>query len=171
MDRSRLGRGLAILAVAALAVAVVSPAFSAATLTKAKVKQIARKQATKVFNTKSTGLQAKCTDGTVLAWALVDELPGPVFSTEQVIRSFNCMGGPIEVRFTGFYQVRVPGITTPSIQANESLAASVTVAEDTDNYASYLALGGDDFISVRITDGDTTNPTQSEFTIAIYNVP
>jgi hypothetical protein len=48
MDRSRLGRGLAILAVAALAVAVVSPAFSAAPLTKAKVKKIAKKQVKKV---------------------------------------------------------------------------------------------------------------------------
>jgi hypothetical protein len=47
MNRSRLGRGLAILAVAALAVAVVSPAFSAAPLTKAKVKKIARKEAKK----------------------------------------------------------------------------------------------------------------------------
>lgn len=43
MDRSRVGRGLAIMAIAALAVAVVSPAFSAAPLTKAKVKKIANK--------------------------------------------------------------------------------------------------------------------------------
>jgi hypothetical protein len=48
MDRSRFGRGLAILAVAALAVAVVSPAFSAAPLTKAKVKKIAKKQINKL---------------------------------------------------------------------------------------------------------------------------
>jgi hypothetical protein len=47
MNRSRLGRGLALLALAALAVAVVSPAFSAAPLTKAKVKKIARKEAKK----------------------------------------------------------------------------------------------------------------------------
>jgi hypothetical protein len=44
MRNPRIGRGLAILAVAALAVAVVSPAFSAAPVTKAKVKRIARKQ-------------------------------------------------------------------------------------------------------------------------------
>jgi hypothetical protein len=48
MDRSRLGRGLAIPAVAALAVAVVSPAFSAAPVTKAKVKKIAKKQIKKL---------------------------------------------------------------------------------------------------------------------------
>jgi hypothetical protein len=48
MDRSRLGRGLAILAVAALAMAIVSPAFSAAPLTKAKVKKIAKKQINKL---------------------------------------------------------------------------------------------------------------------------
>jgi hypothetical protein len=47
MDRSRFGRALAILAVAALAVAVVSPAFSVVTLTKAKVKKIATKVAKK----------------------------------------------------------------------------------------------------------------------------
>jgi hypothetical protein len=47
MDRARLGRGLAILAVAALAVAVVSPAFSAAPVTKGKVKKIAKKVAKK----------------------------------------------------------------------------------------------------------------------------
>jgi hypothetical protein len=50
MSRSRLGRGLAVLALAALAVAVVSPAFSAAPLTKAKVKKIARKEAKKQIN-------------------------------------------------------------------------------------------------------------------------
>jgi hypothetical protein len=49
MDRSSLGRGLAVLAVAALAVAVVSPAFSATPLTRAKVKMIARKQAIQVL--------------------------------------------------------------------------------------------------------------------------
>lgn len=45
MDRSRVGRGVAVLAVAALVVAVVSPAFSAAPLTRAKVKKIAKKVA------------------------------------------------------------------------------------------------------------------------------
>lgn len=35
MDRSRVGRGVAILAVAVLAMAVVGPAFSTAPLTKA----------------------------------------------------------------------------------------------------------------------------------------
>lgn len=48
MNRSRLSRGVAILAVVALGVAVVSPAFSAAPLTKAKVKKIARKQVKRV---------------------------------------------------------------------------------------------------------------------------
>lgn len=56
MDRSRLGRGLAILAVAALAVAVVSPAFSAAPLTKAKVKKIAKKVAKQQINSLVPGM-------------------------------------------------------------------------------------------------------------------
>jgi hypothetical protein len=48
MDRPRIGRGVAILAVAALAVAVVSPAFGAAPVTKAKVKKLAKKQINKL---------------------------------------------------------------------------------------------------------------------------
>ena len=43
-----LGRAVAVLAVVALAAMVVSPAFSAFNPTKAKIKQIAKKQATKV---------------------------------------------------------------------------------------------------------------------------
>jgi hypothetical protein len=53
MDLSRVGRGVAIMAIAALAVAVVSPAFSAAPLTKAKVIKIAKKVANKQINAKS----------------------------------------------------------------------------------------------------------------------
>jgi hypothetical protein len=48
MKNSRIGRSVAVLAVAALAVAVVSPAFSAAPLTKGKVKKIAKQQIKKL---------------------------------------------------------------------------------------------------------------------------
>jgi hypothetical protein len=72
MRNPRLGRGLAILAVAALAVAVVSPAFSAAPLTKAKVKKIA----TKVLKNK------------------IDEFGNPIFIQETEFRRF----GPIEMQ-------------------------------------------------------------------------
>jgi hypothetical protein len=47
MKNSRIGRSVAVLAVAALAVAVVSPAFSAAPLTKGKVKKIVKKEINK----------------------------------------------------------------------------------------------------------------------------
>lgn len=55
MNRSRLVRGLALLALAALAVAVVSPAFSAAPLTKAKVKKIVRKEIKKLAPSLTVG--------------------------------------------------------------------------------------------------------------------
>jgi hypothetical protein len=51
-----VGRGVAILAVAALAMAVVGPAFSAAPVTKAKVRKIAKKVAKKQINTLVPGM-------------------------------------------------------------------------------------------------------------------
>jgi hypothetical protein len=143
---------------------------------KAQVKKVAKKQATKVFNSlfpsASTGLQAKCANGTVLAYALIDDAPGAAFSTSGVLRSFNCAGGPIEARTSGMglYEVRIPGITTPSIPTTDSIAATLTVAEDTDDFAAYDSTAGDDFISVEITDDAGTN-TNDEFSIAVYNKP
>jgi hypothetical protein len=83
MDRSRLGRGLAILAVAALAVAVVSPAFSAAPLTKSKVKKIAKKQALAVLASEGALNGSR--------W-VVEEFtaPTPNFSHEATV---NCPSG------------------------------------------------------------------------------
>jgi hypothetical protein len=63
MNRSRVGRGVAILAVAALAMAVVGPAFSAAPVTKAKVRKIAKKVAKKQINTLVPGMIDAATIG------------------------------------------------------------------------------------------------------------
>ncbi len=48
MKSSRVGRALGVVAVAVLALAVVSPAFSAAPVTKAQIKKIAKKQIKKL---------------------------------------------------------------------------------------------------------------------------
>jgi hypothetical protein len=58
MFRSSAGRGIGVLAVAVLVAAtfVLTPAFGAGTLTRAKVKKIAKRQATKVLTTLGPGM-------------------------------------------------------------------------------------------------------------------
>jgi hypothetical protein len=120
-------RGVLTLAlVGGLATAlVVSPVGAAFNPTKAKIKKIAKKQATQVFNQKigpaTSGFQPKCSDGSVIAYALinVDAVISAAttggFATTGVSPQFNCAGGPIEARFntdTTLYDIRIPGVTT-----------------------------------------------------------
>lgn len=180
MQRHTWVRGMVTLAViGGLAGALVaSPVGAAFTPTKAKIKKIAKKEATKVFNSligsAIANKQDVCANGTVFAFATIDGdlVTGPGFSTTGVLRQFNCAGGPIEVEDngTGDYDVRIPGITTPAPAGEDLIAASVDVAEDTGYIASYESDAAEDFIRVVIIDWNGADQ-DDEFSIVIFNKP
>jgi hypothetical protein len=124
----RGGITLAILAALAGAM-VVAPAGAHVTgkfgHLKKHINKIAKKRANQVFNQKigpaTSGFQPKCSDGSVIAYALinVDAVISAAttggFATTGVSPQFNCAGGPIEARFntdTTLYDIRIPGVTT-----------------------------------------------------------
>jgi hypothetical protein len=182
-------RGAVSLAVlVGLAAALVASPATAHFLhpSKGQVKKVAKKEATKVFNTKFPGAfdeaiapieaanQDKCVDGAVLAFATINgsTVTGPGFSSTGVLRQFNCAGGPIVVQDngTGEYYVRVPGVTTPAPADEDRIAASVTVADDTGNIGSYESQAGEDFIRVVFINTAGAS-VDEEFSIVIFNKP
>ncbi|MDQ4006239.1 MAG: hypothetical protein M3135_08085 [Actinomycetota bacterium] len=176
-DRAWL-RGVITLAIlGALAGAMIaSPVGAAFNPTKKQIKKIARKQAAAVFDASIgpaiDGKQQACANGSVLAYALVDghSLDG-TFSSDNVDPQFNCAGAPIDARVVvdpGVYEVRIPGITTPSL--SDRIVAQVSDADDNTNFVSYESSPGTDFIEVSIWTFEG-NPIDDEFSIAVYNDP
>jgi hypothetical protein len=165
---------------------IATPAISLTSQDKKQVKKIAKKQATKVFNSKFQGAfdaaiapiedanQDKCVEGAVLAFATIDgdEVTGPGFSSTGVLRQFNCAGGGITVEDngTGNYDVRIPGVTSPAPTDAGRIAASVTVADVDGNFGSYQSNATQDFINVETFDAGGGN-FDDEFSIVIFNKP
>jgi hypothetical protein len=108
--------------------------------------------ADKLDNLDSSAFQQKCTDGAVLAYALVDgngaATSNTTFSTNGVTQSFNCKGGPIEVRWngTGDYSLRIPGVTTVNPTTGVYLFQSAD--DHNDGIVNIDTHASDDYIEV-----------------------
>jgi len=166
MGKGRLWfRGALTLAlVGGLAAALVtSPVGAAFTPTKAKIKKIAKKEATKVFNGKIGGAiggkQDKCAEGTVIAYALINvdtvTTSTTAFSTTGVSPQFNCAGGPVEARYnsdSGEYNIRIPGVTTGAGGSSGIVANFEFVNIDCDIGFALCTSGGQVFASSYGTD-------------------
>lgn len=126
MVRNRtLTRGAVVLAALGLVAGalIAGPAGAAFNPTKAKIKKIAKKEATKVFNGAIggaiAGKQDKCQPGSVLAFASVDVsavTTGTNYTSDGLTARYNCkdpaQANTITIRnLTGFFRIRFAGIS------------------------------------------------------------
>ena len=126
--RRGLGRGIALLAIVAMGAMAVTPAFSAAKLTKAKVKTIAQKQAKKILSQE------------------IDDKGNPIFIQETELDRFEVRmtAGQADQVLKAAGGLSVKGQCTES-GGNKTARAVVETTEANSTYASYFYGTEDDF--------------------------
>jgi hypothetical protein len=183
MVRNRtLTRGAVVLAALGLVAGalIAGPAGAAFNPTKAKIKKIAKKEATKVFNgaigAAIAGKQDKCQPGSVLGFVSVDAsavTTGATYTADGLTARYNCkdpaQANTITARNVGgFFRIRFAGVTDV-VPTTTRYVALATISENILDQGTITAfpfnVDGQFVVDVYMEDG--AGQAQFDFNVAL----